>query len=297
MSINKKPSLGRGLSALLGESLPPVNDQAFGHVETLSVTQLKPGQYQPRSMFDDEKLASLIDSIREKGIIQPLVVRNVGGEAYEIIAGERRWRAAKTLNLASVPVIIRECDDTEALELAIIENVQRDDLNPLEEAEAYQKLMTQFGYTQEHVAKRIGKSRSYVANILRLNNLPGNIKGLILEGKMTAGHARALIGMENSEQLAQDIVNQNLNVRDVEDRVRAAKNTESRSSRGPRQAVAPQKDEDIISLEVQLIKLLKANVYITLKADKGAIEIHFNSLEQMDDIIQRLNKLQLVDDE
>lgn len=291
MSMPKKPSLGRGLSALLGENLPPINDEVWGHVETLPLNQLKPGQFQPRSLFDDEKLLSLIESIREKGIIQPLVVRYIDNDTYEIIAGERRWRAAKTLNLPNVPVIIRICDDTEALEIALIENIQRDDLNPLEEAEAYQKLMIQFGYTQEHVSKRIGKSRSYVANILRLNNLPGNIKGLILEGKMTAGHARALIGMENSDQLAEEIIAQNLNVRDVEDRVRAAKVSKGRSARDTSKLTV-QKDEDIISLEVQLIKILKANVYISLKANKGAIEIHFNSLEEMDDIIQRLHCIQ-----
>lgn len=296
MSLHKKPSLGRGLSALLGESLPPVNDEARGHVESLSVAQLKPGQYQPRSLFDDEKLATLIDSIREKGIIQPLVVRDIGEGVYEIIAGERRWRAAKTLNLSHVPVIIRICDDIEALELALIENIQRDDLNPLEEAEAYQKLMTQFGYTQEYVAKRIGKSRSYVANILRLNNLPGNIKGLILEGKMTAGHARALIGMENSEQLVKEIVEQNLNVRDVEERVRLAKDSREKKSRSSK-VVVPEKDEDILILESQLGKILQSDVSIHLKSDKGSIEIQFSSLEQMDDIIQKITKLQLLEGE
>ena len=294
-TFHKKPSLGRGLSALLGESLPPVNDQARGHIESLSIAQLRPGQFQPRSIFDDEKLGSLIDSIREKGIIQPLVVRYTGNDLYEIIAGERRWRAAKTLNLAEVPVIIRACSDTEALEIAIIENVQRDDLNPLEEAEAYQKLISQFNYTQDQVAKRIGKSRSYVANILRLNNLPGNIKGLILEGKMTAGHARALIGMENSEQLAKEIVEQNLNVRDVEEKIRAAKDPMG-TARKIRERLPVEKDEDILSLEEQLRILLKTNVSITLKADKGAIEIQFNSLDEMDDIIQRLNKIQDMED-
>lgn len=289
---NKKPSLGRGLSALLGESLPPVNDHVQGNITTVAISKIRPGQFQPRSLFDDEKLASLIDSIREKGIIQPLVLRQLSDESFEILAGERRWRAAKTLNLADVPAIIRECSDTEALEIALIENIQRDDLNPLEEAEAYQKLMSQFGYTQDLVAKRIGKSRSYVANILRLNNLPGNIKGLILEGKMTAGHARALLGMENAEQLAQEIIDQNLNVRDVEKRVRA----EKAPSRPRTPKLVEEKNEDILSLEAQLRGILNANVQIALKADKGQIEIHFSSLDEMDDIIQRIRKLTELED-
>ena len=288
----KKPSLGRGLSALLGESLPPVNNQIHGNIATIPVSQLKPGQYQPRSLFDDEKLASLIDSIREKGIIQPLVVRQLSGENYEILAGERRWRAAKTLNLNDLPVIIRECNDTEALEIALIENIQRDDLNPLEEAEAYQKLMTQFHYTQDYVAKRIGKSRSYVANILRLNNLPGNIKGLILEGKMTAGHARALLGMENAEQLVEQIIEQNLNVREVEKKVRQVKKPLTQRTSN----IIDDKSEDVLSLEAQLKNILKAEVQISLKTDKGQIEIHFQSLDEMDDIIQRIRKLTEIED-
>ncbi|MBX9977414.1 MAG: ParB/RepB/Spo0J family partition protein [Alphaproteobacteria bacterium] len=287
MSQNKRPSLGRGLSALLGESLPPMNDQIFGNVTTLPVSQLKPGQFQPRSVFDDEKLMSLIDSIREKGIIQPLVVRKLDLGRYEIIAGERRWRAAKTLNYVEVPVIIRECNDTEALELAIVENIQRDDLNPLEEAEAYQKLMTQFNYTQEQIAKQIGKSRSYVANMLRLNGLPGNIKSLIFEGKISAGHARALLTIENNDELVQEIVAKNLNVREVEKKVKELK------SGGPTKAtdstrIPQEKSDDILSLENQLRGLLDSNVDIILKKDKGHITIHFNSLEQMDDIIQKI---------
>jgi ParB family chromosome partitioning protein len=262
-----------------------MNDQVFGNVTTLPVSQLKPGQFQPRSVFDDEKLMSLIDSIREKGIIQPLVVRKLDLGRYEIIAGERRWRAAKTLNYVEVPVIIRECNDTEALELAIVENIQRDDLNPLEEAEAYQKLMTQFSYTQEHIAKQIGKSRSYVANMLRLNGLPGNIKSLIFEGKISAGHARALLTIENNDELVQEIVAKNMNVREVERKVKELKGG-AKTSDNTR--IPQEKSDDIVSLENQLRGLLDSNVDIILKKDKGHITIHFNSLEQMDDIIQKI---------
>ena len=182
-----KPSLGRGLSALLGESFPDVVDNSNGDVSQLPVSQIRPGQYQPRRQFNVEKLESLIESVREKGIIQPLIVRPIttdqGKQLYEIIAGERRWRAAKTLDFDTVPVIIRDFNDQEALETAIIENIQRDDLTPIEEAEAYQRLLTEFRYTQEQLAISIGKSRSHVANTLRLNQLPTETKQLIHAGK------------------------------------------------------------------------------------------------------------------
>ena len=285
-SSQKRPSLGRGLSALLGESLPPTHNQVEGQITTLKVQQLMPGAYQPRSIFDDEKLIALIDSIREKGILQPLIVRpiDVIDGRFEIIAGERRWRAAKTLNFEEVPVIIRDCSDIDALEMAIIENVQRDDLNPLEEAEAYQKLMTQFHYTQDNVAKRIGKSRSYVANILRLNGLPGNVKGLILEGKISASHARALLNIENNDQLVQAIVSENLNVRDVEKRVREIKGGSGRRKSN----YTPEKSEDILSLEHQLTHVLRAKTEIQLRDGVGTISILFNSYDELDDIMSRI---------
>lgn len=299
MTMNKRPSLGKGLSALLGESLPPAHDHEMGQLTTLSVSQLKPGRFQPRSVFNDEKLSTLVDSIREQGILQPLIVRQLDLGHFEIIAGERRWRAAKTLNLNEVPVIIRACNDTEALELALIENIQRDDLNPLEEAEAYQKLMTQFSYTQDQVAKRIGKSRSYVANMLRLNGLPPHMKIMITEGKLSAGHARALLTVDNQEELLQEIIEKNLNVRDVEKKVKNLKqNNTSFMDEPSSHVLSPlykkeasmvvEKSDDILSLETQLRQILDANVDINLKKDKGSITIHFNSFDQMDDIIQKL---------
>ncbi len=294
MSQYKRPSLGKGLSALLGDSLAPLHEQNEGNLTTLPVTQLRPGQFQPRSLFDDEKLEALIESVREKGIIQPLIVRRTDIGRYEIIAGERRWRAAKTLDLNEIPVIIRECTDTEALELAIIENIQRDDLNPLEEAEAYQKLMTQFGYTQEEVSKHIGKSRSYVANMLRLNGLPGNIKSLIFEGKISAGHARALLTIENNDDLVQEIVEKNLNVRDVEKKVKELKSGHAKARKSSKDVV--EKNEDILSIENLLSSLLGTEVNINLKTDRGQIMIHFNSLDQMDEIISRIRKCVAVEE-
>jgi len=285
MSIQKRPSLGRGLSALLGESLPPENINT-GTVMTLFVNQLTPGAFQPRSIFNDEQLSSLVESIREKGILQPLIVRPLGQDGrFEIIAGERRWRAAKTLNIEEVPVIVRDCNDTDALEVALIENIQRDDLNPLEEAEGYQKLMDQFNYTQEQVAQKIGKSRSYVANILRLNGLPDHIKTLILAGKLSTGHARALLNVDHNEGLVEEIVSQNLNVRDVEKRVREIKGTPTRA---PKPRRVEEKTEDIVSLEQQLSQVLHAKTEVVLKDGVGSIHIFFNSFDELDDIIHRI---------
>jgi len=216
----KNQSLGRGLSALLGESLQDENMTTPPNTSLqIDINLIRPGKYQPRQNFNEENLESLICSIREKGIIQPLVIRPLTGNnngPYEIIAGERRWRAAKTLNYDAVPAIIRNCSDEEALELALIENIQRDDLTPVEEAEAYQRLLNEFQYTQEQLAKAVGKSRSHVANTLRLNTLPTHVKTLIKEGKISAGHARALMTSQNIDELVEKIVNEKLNVRDAE---------------------------------------------------------------------------------
>ncbi|WP_156962049.1 ParB/RepB/Spo0J family partition protein [Candidatus Paracaedibacter symbiosus] len=220
MKQRKHQSLGRGLSALLGESLQDESPAtANGESWQVDINLIRPGKYQPRQRFNEEQLDSLIDSIRQKGIIQPLVIRPLNDNKngpYEIIAGERRWRAAKTLNLDTVPAIIRICSDEEALETALIENIQRDDLSPIEEAEGYQRLLHEFNYTQEQLAKSVGKSRSHVANTLRLNNLPAHVKGLINDGKISAGHARALMTSENMDGLVEKIVNEKLNVRDAE---------------------------------------------------------------------------------
>lgn len=298
--MQKRPSLGRGLSALLGENLMP-NQEYIGHdIVTLPLTLLKPGQYQPRSFFDDEKLVSLIDSVREQGILQPLIVRKIDDEKYEIIAGERRWRAAKSLNLVDVPVIVRECSDTQALELAIIENIQRDDLNPLEEADAYQKLILQFQYTQAQVAKRIGKSRSYVANMLRLTTLPPHVKKLIHEGVITAGHARALMTLENYDEVLKEIVDNNLNVREVEQKVRDLKEAsqqgiEPKNTKKKPLDMSVEKNEDILSIEGQMRDIFQTNVEIQLKRNQGAIVIHFNSFDQMDDLVQMIGGLRTHD--
>lgn len=279
----RKQSLGRGLSALLGESLPRHQETRINETVMMSIGVIKPGKYQPRTNFNDEKLTMLIDSVREKGIIQPLIVRplNEEGTIYEIIAGERRWRAAKTLDLDEVPVIIRPCSDQEALETALIENIQRDDLNPVEEAEAYQRLLSEFGYTQEQLAKSIGKSRSHVANLLRLNTLPNHIKQMIESGKISAGHARALINADNIDEIAQNIVAKKLNVREVEKLTQKAKFE-----------IAPNEtDTQIALLEQQFSDLFGLKTSLKIRKSGGTLTVSFNSYEEIDDILEKLRGL------
>src|SRR3989338_3887025 len=199
-----KPTLGKGLSALLSENVGPktLEENYAGPAYDMTIDDLLPGAFQPRRDFDDEELNNLIQSVREKGIIQPLLVRATPDGRYEIIAGERRWRAAKVVGLRQVPVIIRNCNDDEALECALIENIQRDDLNPMEEAEGYQRLIDQFSYSQEQVASRLGKSRSYIANLLRLISLPQEIKEMVRSKKLSASHARTLVGATEAVEKA-----------------------------------------------------------------------------------------------
>lgn len=278
----KKPSLGRGLSALLGESLSVEKEFDVNQTIPLPVTSLRPGKYQPRQHFNDEKLEALIHSIREKGIIQPLIVRPLdeSSENYEIIAGERRWRAARTLNLETVPVIVKVCTDQEALETALIENIQRDDLNPIEEAEAYQRLLEEFSYTQEQLARSIGKSRSHVANTLRLNNLPSNIKQLVQEGRISAGHARSLLTVENAEDIAKDIVEKRLNVREVE---RLAQSKKTKLELEPNET-----DVQARQLENQIHELIKLPTQLKIRKSGATLTISFNSFEEIDDFMNLL---------
>lgn len=279
-----KPSLGRGLSALLGENVPDVASDNSTEIAHIAVSLMRPGQYQPRQYFDDEKLDSLIDSVREKGIIQPLIVRPIttefGKKIFEIIAGERRWRAAKTLELETIPAIIREIPDQEALEIAIIENIQRDDLTPIEEAEAYQRLADEFSYTQEQLARSIGKSRSHVANTLRLNQLPEETKKLIHEGKLTAGHARTLLTAANPEMLTQEIIDKKLNVREAE---KLAKHST------PTMDLPPSTTEiEIQQLQQHISDLLKIPAQLKINKNGAILTVNFKSFEEIDDFITKI---------
>ena len=282
--------LGRGLASLIGDAgAEPTPEQRARGQRKVSIAFLKPNPRNPRKQFSDADLGELAGSIRERGIIQPIVVRTVRGatDAYEIIAGERRWRAAQRAGLHEVPIIIHEANDAEALELAIIENVQRADLNPLEEGMGYQALADEYKYSQEDIAKTVGKSRSHVANTLRLLKLPESVKTYINAGKLTAGHARALIGVPDPESIAQEIVERGLNVRDVESlaQQRASAAGAPKKTR-PRAA----KDVDTLAAEKRLSDALGLTVTIEHRGERGVVQIAYRDLDQLDEVIRRLER-------
>jgi ParB family chromosome partitioning protein len=283
--------LGRGLAALIGD----VGDE--GSVERprgqrrLPTGSLRPNARNPRRAFANAELDELVASLRERGIIQPIVVRALRGVAdgYEIVAGERRWRAAQRAGLHEVPVVVIEATDAEALQLAIIENVQRADLNPLEEAEGYRALMDEFGNSQEEIARIVGKSRSYVANTLRLLKLSDPVKAYIHSGKLTAGHARMLVGEPNAEELADEIVARELNVRQVEAmaRERAGKSGK-KPANGRKARGSTAKSADMLAFEKRVSDATGLVVSIDHHDDHGTLSIRYRSLEQLDDLVQKL---------
>ena len=286
--------LGRGLAALIGDVGEESSVERPRAQRKLPTSALRPNARNPRRSFAAAELEELAASLRERGIIQPIVVRSLRGvpDGYEIIAGERRWRAAQRAGLHEVPVVVIEATDAEALQLAIIENVQRADLNPLEEAEGYRALMEEFHNSQEEIAKIVGKSRSYIANTLRLLKLPDAVKGYIQDGRLTAGHARMLIGEPNAEQLAQDIVARDLNVREVEAmaRERAQKSGKKQTS-GRRVHGAAAKDADTLAAEKRLTDALGLTVSIDQRrGGGGTLSIRYRDFDQLDDVIQRLER-------
>jgi len=293
----RKRGLGRGLSALLGDPVSSAVKEegavpaavAAGGLKTLPVEHLRPGKYQPRHHFDQAAIDDLAQSIREKGIIQPLVVRQIAENSYEIIAGERRWRAAQAAMLHEVPVVLRELSDTEALELALIENLQRQDLTPLEEAEGFRRLMDEFQHTQDALAKVIGKSRSHVANMIRLLGLPDPVKRMMDDGSLSAGHARALLTAEDPVGLAKQVVERGLNVRQTEKLAQEAAGSAGRASPTPKVSAGGEKDTDLIALERSLSNLVGLQVTITTLPRGGELSIHYNTLDQLDDVIARLS--------
>jgi ParB family chromosome partitioning protein len=285
--------LGRGLSALLGEGEPeppPPANEADGGAKSrnLPVAFLKPNRFQPRRFFDANELKELAGSIKEKGVLQPILVRPTDNkEMFEIVAGERRWRAAQLAKLHEVPVIIRPFSDGESLEIAIIENVQRAGLNAIEEALGYQELINKFSYTQEQMSDVIGKSRSHIANMLRLLKLPDSVKEMITDGRLSAGHARTLVGVPNPEQMAKEILSGGLNVRQAEKKAAAPK--------GPPKKAATTKDADTKALETSVSNSLGMNVEIENKGERGTVKIHYKNLEQLDEVVRRLNTFVEVD--
>jgi ParB family chromosome partitioning protein len=279
--------LGRGLSALLGDEAPP---PAAG-THSLPVEKLHPGRFQPRRHFDEAALDALAQSIAAQGVLQPLLVRHDPERAgeYEILAGERRWRAAQKARLHDVPVVVREVSDRDALEFAIVENVQREDLDALEEAAGYERLITEFSYTQDALAQRVGKSRSHVANTLRLLMLPDEVKALVAEHKLSAGHARALLTAADPVALAQRAVKSGMSVRQVE----AAAQT-SHAVNGTATTLAKRhRDPNIAAFEDELGTILGLKVTIRSSAAGGAegeLAIHYRSLDQLEDLAARLRR-------
>ncbi|HVW91921.1 MAG TPA: ParB/RepB/Spo0J family partition protein [Devosia sp.] len=288
--MNEKPTrLGRGLAALIGDmATTEVVRAAEGSngVRRLPVESIVANRQNPRRDFDADQLEELTNSIREKGVMQPLLVRPTGdGRTYEIIAGERRWRASQRAGLNDVPVIVREVDDKEALELAIIENVQRADLNPLEEAMGYGQLMEQFGYTQQDLAQVIGKSRSHVANTLRLLKLPPDVRDMLARGELTAGHARTLITAADPLGLARRIVSGGLSVRAAEE---LSQNNGRRGAAGGARTAPAERDPDTAALEKRLSDALGLAVSVEHKEQGGRLEIRYKTLEQLDNLCFKL---------
>ncbi len=281
----KPKALGRGLNALLGGDDPVVATKS-DTTSTLRVEQLQPGRYQPRTHMDDASLQELAASIRAQGLIQPILVRPVGPERYEIIAGERRWRASQLAGLTDVPVVIRELPDQAALAVALIENIQREDLNPLEEAKGVQRLIDEFGLTHQQAAEAIGRSRSATTNLLRLLNLSLQVQEMVFSGQLEMGHARALLSLEGHAQvrLAQKVVEDQLNVRETEALVAATLNPKIAAV-----ALKPRVDRDVQRLEEELSERLGTTV--ELKAGKkgsGKMLISYSNLDHLDELIRRL---------
>ena len=277
--------LGRGLAALIGDDESPSTDRARAQ-KRVGVETLRANPRNPRRTFADAEIDELAASMRERGIIQPIVVRPVRGaqEAYEIIAGERRWRAAQRAGLHDVPIVVLEVSESEALELAIIENVQRVDLNPIEEAAGYQALIDQFKHSHDDIGKIVGKSRSHIANTLRLLRLPEVVQAYVRSGKLDAGHARALIGQANAEQLAETIIDRGLNVRQVEALVREDDKASPRTSKAPKE----KKDPDTLALEKRVSDALGLQVSVDHRRDGGTLHIHYRDLDQLDVVLRKL---------
>ncbi|RAK67364.1 ParB/RepB/Spo0J family partition protein [Phenylobacterium kunshanense] len=289
MAENRR-GLGRGLSALLGEAeeISHAVDPAEG-VRDIPIELIHRNPDQPRRHFDAEEIADLERSIRDKGILQPILVRpspTTPGE-FEIVAGERRWRAAQQAGMTAIPALVRALNDDRAYEIAIVENVQRTDLNPLEEAQAYAVLVNRFGHTQDQIAQAIGKSRSHVANTLRLAQLPEGVQAHVLAGRLTAGHARALLTADNAEALADQVAREGLSVRETEALARGEKAPAPKKTSGPR---AKAKDADTEALEADLEDALGLSVDIADRGGVGELRIKYATLEQLDEICRRLTR-------
>jgi len=286
----KRPQLGRGLAALFGEAGARVAGDPggvrSGGAQMVPIEAIRPSPFQPRRHFAEAELDGLAQSIREKGIVQPLLVRPIADAAadFELVAGERRWRAAQLVGLHEVPVVIRPLGDSEALEIALVENLQREDLSPLEEAEAYSRLVREFGRSQAALAEAVGKSRSHVANTLRLLGLPAPVRQRLEEGALSAGHARALLAAPDPAALALEVVRRGLNVRATE---RLVRRRAARPQPRPRRT----READAVALECELATALGLRVTLTAKSRGGSVTLHYTSLDQLDRVVALLRRV------
>ncbi|MGJ7044735.1 ParB family chromosome partitioning protein [Thermoanaerobacterium thermosulfurigenes] len=269
--VNNKRGLGRGLQALI----PEIDEESAKGVEYIKISDIEPNQFQPRKHFDDESLKELSDSIKEHGIIQPIIVRR-NDFGYQIVAGERRWRAAKLAGLKEVPAIVKDFDDQKVMEIALIENLQREDLNPIDEAKAYKSLMEQFNLTQEEISKRVGKSRSSIANSIRLLNLDEEVQNMLMEGKITTGHAKVILALQDAEKqnmIAKKIVDKNLNVRDTENLIKEVTSSKKKKRK--------ESDAYIKEIEDNFCRFFGTKVKIIHGKNKGKILIEYYSEEDL----------------
>jgi ParB family chromosome partitioning protein len=280
----KSPGLGRGLSALLGEVEREPGSVDNG-VREISIADISPHPEQPRRFFDNDALAELAASITLRGVLQPIVVRPIGNK-FQIVAGERRWRAAQLAHLHQIPAIIREYDDGTVLEIALIENIQREELNAIEEGEAYARLTRDFGHSQEALGKIVHKSRSHIANLMRLLDLPLPVRAMVADGRLQMGHARALLGVSDAEAIAEQVVAKGLSVREVE---KLAKRAKKPGAVEYKSMTDPPRNEDIAMLERQLGDLLGLKVTIVHGAVGGSVTLHYATLDQLDMVCQRLS--------
>ncbi len=286
--MNRRSGLGKGLSSLIPTD---AESGVVGMMTELPISAIQPSEYQPRSRFEEESLVSLTDSIRELGVLQPVLVRQTGPDRYELIAGERRWRAARRAGLPTVPAIVRDSDDRHALEQALVENLHREDLNALEEASAFQQLIDEFAMTQEQVAQRVGKSRSAVANTLRLFQLPGSVQRLVASGELAAGHARALLACPEralQEQLAEQVVTEGLNVRQVEERVRQLAAPAPEAKAPTARAAGETRPAALLELEEVLGNRLATRVRVSSGTGKGKLTVEYADLDDLNRIFRAI---------
>ncbi len=284
-------NLGRGLSAFLdldGQMTSQENGNRSA-VINIAVDNIVANPFQPRKKFDEENLKSLAESIKRKGVLQPVLVVKIDNGKYQLVAGERRFRATKIAGLSEIPAIITEIGKKDQLEIAILENIQREDLNPIEEAEAYKRLMNEFSHTQEELSEILGKSRSHIANILRLLTLPEDVKELLREKKLTFGHARALIGAENASELAKRIVESTMNVRETEDLLKSIKNSYYSSTTDESKNKNRYVDPEVLNIAHQISSMIGLQVNIKLKNKGGIVEIGFKDFGELDRLLGKLN--------